>query len=107
MTRYLLTLCLRLLTALATGWKHAHAGWCGEDSGCAPVGRAAAVRGMSSVDTKGKARIAELESALIVAYEAMERMRECAEGKHIGSESEVCFQLNRAQDIVQAALAKS
>lgn len=48
----------------------------------------------------------ELAAALIVAFEAMDRMRECAEGKHIGSESEIVYQLNKAQDIVQAALAR-
>ena len=53
-----------------------------------------------------RASNAELIAALVVAFEAMDRMRECAEGKHVGSESEICYQLNLAQEIVQAELAK-
>lgn len=42
-------------------------------------------------------------SALVVAFEAMNRMRECAEGKHVGSESEIVYALNEAQRTVEEA----
>lgn len=40
-------------------------------------------------------------SALGVAFEAMDKMREVAEGKHIGNEGVVCEQLNNAQRIIE------